>query len=101
MFERPLERLALDTGLLRVQVSLKRKEYQRAFTAARALLVVAPEDPRKSSLLYTLVEAGLVLGKTDEAQRALGQLIKEFPYSEAAARAKDQWGNRLPDTARK
>ena len=95
-FERPLERLALDTGLLRMQVSLKRKEYQRAFVAARMLLPVADGDPRKSSLLHTLVTAGLALGKTTEAQQALTQLLKEFPYSEAAARAKDQWGNRLP-----
>jgi len=95
-FERPLERLALDTGWLRVQVSLKRKEYQRAFTAARTLLAVAENDPRKSNLLYALVEAGLALGKTAEAQQALSQLIKEFPYSEAAARAKDQWGSRVP-----
>ncbi len=93
-FDLPLERMSLETGLLRVRLSLKRKEFQRAFTRCQALLHVAEGDPQKSGVLYGLLEAGLALGKTDEAQRALNRLLQEFPYSEAAAQAKDQWAAR-------
>jgi hypothetical protein len=48
-------------------------------------------DPRRSEILYALVESGLALGKQEAAQKALGRLLKEFPYSEAAAKAKDRW----------
>jgi len=92
--ERPLERMALDTGLLRMQLSLKRREFRRGFAAAAALLRVAEGDPRKSAVLHGLVEAGLASGRVAEARQALGQLLKEFPYSEAAAQAKEQWGGR-------
>ena len=52
---------------------------------------VAGRDPRKASLLRGLVESGLALGKDGEAQQALRELLKSFPYSEAAAKAKEQW----------
>ncbi len=87
-FEAPLERLALDTALLRVQVSLKRKEFQRAFAASQALVPAAGHDPAKANLLCCVVESGLALGKSEPARRALQQLLKEFPFSEAAAMAK-------------
>jgi len=70
---------------------LGRKEFQRAFTDGQTLLAVAGEDPRQSEILYTVVEAGLALGKQEEAQRAIAHLLKDFPYSEAAAKAKDRW----------
>jgi TolA-binding protein len=68
-----------------------RKEFQRAFTDGQTLLAAAGSDPRQSEVLYTLVETGLALGKTEDAQRALGRLLKDFPYSESAAKAKDRW----------
>ena len=87
----PVERMSLDTGLLALNLAKGRKEFQRAFTAGQTLLALAGGDPRQSEILFTLVETGLSLGKTEEAQRALGQLLKEFPYSEFAAKAKDRW----------
>jgi tetratricopeptide (TPR) repeat protein len=89
--ERPLERMSLDTGLLALDLELGRKEFRRAFSDGQTLLAAAGGDPRQSEVLYTVVEAGLALGKQDEAQKALGHLLKDFPYSEAAAKAKDKW----------
>jgi tetratricopeptide (TPR) repeat protein len=89
--EVPLERMSLDTGLLALNLALARKEFQRAFADGQMLLSVAGQDPRQSEILYALVEAGLTLGKQEAAQKALGRLLKDFPYSEAAAKAKDRW----------
>jgi tetratricopeptide (TPR) repeat protein len=87
----PLERMSLDTGLLALNLALARKEYQRALADGQTLLAVAGQDPRQSEILYALVEAGLALGQQETAQKALGRLLKDFPYSEAAAKAKDRW----------
>jgi tetratricopeptide (TPR) repeat protein len=92
--ERPLERMSLDTGLLALNLEVGRKEFRRAFTDGQMLLAVAGDDPRQSEVLYAVVEAGLALGKQEEAQKALGRLLKDFPYSEAAAKAKDRWSKK-------
>ena len=91
VFEIPTERLSLGAGLLNLKLALDRKEFQRAITGCRLLAPVAENEPRQSELLYDTVEASLALGKTDEARRALTRLLKDFPYSEAAAKAKAQW----------
>jgi TolA-binding protein len=93
-FEAPLERMALDTQLLRVDLNLKRKEYLRAFATCQALLPLAEKQPQESQVLYCFVESGLALGKTAEAQRVLRRLVKEFPYSEGAAKGKALWERR-------
>ena len=90
-FEIPTERLSLGPGLLSLKLALDRKEFLRAFTGCHLLAPIAENEPRQSELLYDTVEAGLALGKTDEARRALAQLLKDFPYSESAAKAKNQW----------
>jgi len=89
--ERPLERISLDTGLLALDAAMGRKEFRRAFTDGQTLLAAAGDDPRQSEILLTVVETGLILGRQAEAQKALGRLLKDFPYSEAAAKAKDRW----------
>jgi hypothetical protein len=89
--ERPLERMSLDTGLLALNLELGRKEFQRALTDGQTLLAVAGDDPRQSEILCAVVETGLALGKQEVAQKALDHLLKDFPYSEAAAKAKDRW----------
>ena len=91
MFDSPTERMSLDTGLTEIQLDLQHKEFQRAFTGCRLLSAVAENDPRRSELLYATVVSGLALGKTEEARQALTQLLRDFPYSAAAAKAKDQW----------
>jgi len=91
VYEFPLERMSLDMGLLRANLGLKRKEFGRAFELCQALSSVAGADPQKASLLRVMVESGLALGKNAEVQRALRELLETFPYSEAAAKAKEQW----------
>jgi tetratricopeptide (TPR) repeat protein len=92
--EMPLERMSLDTGLPALNLAMERKEFQRALTDGKTLLTVAGDDPRQSEILYTVVEAGLALGRNDDARQALGRLLQDFPYSEAAAKAKDRWSKK-------
>jgi hypothetical protein len=89
--EMPLERMSLDTGLLALSLEMGRKEFQRALIDGETLLAAAGDDPRQSEVLFAVVETSLALGKKEDAQRALGHLLKDFPYSEAAAKAKDRW----------
>ena len=91
LFKFPIERLSPGTGLLAIQLALKQKEFQRAFTGCQRLLPVAENNPRLSQMLYALAESGFALGKNDDARRALTRLLKEFPYSEGAAKAKEKW----------
>jgi tetratricopeptide (TPR) repeat protein len=91
-FANPLERMSVDTGLVRLRLCLGRKEFQRAFTTARLLLPMSQGDPRRSELLYDLAEAGYALGRTNQARPVVLELLKNFPYSESAAKAKDKWG---------
>ena len=83
--------MSLGTGLLQIRLELAHKEFQRAFTGCRWLTPLAEQAPGQSELLYDTVAAGLAVGKPDEAGRALAQLLKDFPYSEAAAKAKALW----------
>ena len=90
--ERPMERLSLETGLLRVQLDLARKCYRRAFAGATTSKLLAGRDPRRSELIYAQAEAGFALDRKTEAGKAIRELLKDFPYSESAAKAKDKWG---------
>jgi predicted negative regulator of RcsB-dependent stress response len=89
--ERPDERLSLDAGLVRVRLDLQRKCNRRAAAGATILCRLAGRDPRKSEALYALAEADFALGRPAEGNRIVGELLKAFPYSESAAKAKDQW----------
>jgi TolA-binding protein len=83
--------MSMEAGLIRLRLSLKRKEYQRTFTTARVLLSANPKDPQRGEVLYDLAQAGYALGKTNQARQAVLELLRDFPFSEPAARAKDQW----------
>ena len=86
--EIPAERMSLGTGLLKIKLALARKEFQRAYAHSHRLLPVAENEPRQSEILYNLIESSQALGKAEESRRALSQLLKDFPYSESAAKAK-------------
>ena len=86
--------MLLDAELPALSLDMGRKEYRRAFTDGQALLAAAGDDPRQSEVLYTVIESGLALGKNEQAQRALERLLKDFPYSESAAKAKDRWSRK-------
>lgn len=93
----PLERLSAETGGLMIDVHLARREYWPALARCRRLLLVP--DPRghdHADLLYRLIAIHQALGDAAEAERALAKLLTDFPYAEAAARARDRWGAAAP-----
>ena len=91
-WEIPLDRLSLNVGLALVEAHLGRKEYPVAAACCQRLLHVASVDTHQASLVYFLIEASLATNQKDLAAELLAKLLKEHPYSEAAAKAKDKWG---------
>ena len=77
--------------MLRLKLNLKRREFNRAFQLGHALANAADGDPQKAEVLDAMIESGLALGKSGEAREALRELLKSFPFSEAAANAKERW----------
>jgi tetratricopeptide (TPR) repeat protein len=94
-WETPIERLNTETTLMRVQCHIGRQEYPAAFACCRRLLKAAETDARRPDLLYDLIEVALALGRRQDAEDAYRQLLKDHPYSEAAARAKEKWEGTL------
>ena len=87
----PLERLSPGSGLVEVKLALRQKECKRAFTLCQKLVPLAKDDLNLPELLYDTVESGMAVGRRNEANQALKRLVKEFPYSEAAAKANSKW----------
>ncbi len=97
-WETPNDRLSAETGLPMILVHLGRKEYPLALARCQRLLYSATVDTHRADVLYCLILTELALGQRDAAQETLTKLLKDHPYSEATARAKDRWGSRLgPD----
>jgi TolA-binding protein len=95
LYERPLERMSPETNLPLISIYLERKEFVRAAATCRRLLTVAGEDyAHEPQILLALATADLALGNSDEGQATLRRLLKSYPESEAAARAKLNWGTR-------
>jgi hypothetical protein len=96
----PLARLDRPVALLRGQIQIARKQFRRAFTQARWALAGEDRDPRRADLLEVLATAALELGETNAARGALTELTQTFPFSAAAARAKDRWQHHPPGPPR-
>jgi len=90
-WERPLERLNLETGMLMMELQRRRGEFDVAMATARRLLAGAPADPDRPELLLALVELYMAQDAHGEAATLYRQLQREYPYSEAAALAKDRY----------
>lgn len=90
--ENPEDRLALEVQLPLLDIYLSRKEFQRTLLACQRLLQTEAGKPHESELLLDLAEAAFALDKKTEAREAVAKLIRNYPYSESAARAKDRWG---------
>ena len=95
----PLERLSVETGFLWLRMLTARKEFAPARARCRALLALAETDNDRADTLGQLIEVEMALGDRAAAGEALAKLLKEFPYTEAAARAKDKWGREFPAPA--
>jgi len=94
-WEDPEQRMATETGLVMIRIYIERKEFRRGLLLARRLLPVAGTDIRKSEILSAKIEIDLATDQIPEATQTYHQLMTGYPYSEAAARAKDQWGERF------
>ena len=94
-WETPLDRLSAETGLPMILVHLGRKEYPLALYRCQRLLYTATVDTHRADVLYYLIITELALNQRDAAQETLTKLLKDHPYSEATARAKDRWGTSL------
>lgn len=88
----PLERLSVETGFIWLRLLMARKEFAPALARCRALLALAEIDNDRADTLGQLIEIQLALADRAAAGEAFAKLVKEFPYTEAAARAKDKWG---------
>ena len=97
-WEAPTERINTETGLVLIRAHLGRREFTFARAHCRRLLHAAPMDTHRPEILLRLTEACLALKQHGPAQETLRRLLDEHPYSEAAARAKDQWGTGLSKT---
>lgn len=91
VWQDPLEKLNLETGLALLKLSLARQEYAAARQQCVALLYVATAENDRAQLLYHLAETEFALGRQDAGKAAVQKLVQEHPYTEAAARAKDKW----------
>lgn len=94
-WEKPVERMAFETGLPQVQAFFGRKEFPLARSRSLQLLNGSTVDNHRAEMLYQLIEIHLALGQADLAQDSLAQLSKLYPYSEAAANAKFKWGKNV------
>lgn len=91
-WETPLERLAPETGRILVDVYRRRGELGFALTRCTALLQLDLLERDRADLLFTRVEICNAMGDAKGAQESLARLLRDHPYSEAAARAVDRWG---------
>ena len=91
VWQDPLEKLNLETGMALLKLSLARQENAAARQQCIALLFVATAENDRAQLLYHLAETEFALGRQDAGKAAWQKLVKEHPYTEAAARAKDKW----------
>ena len=91
LWQEPLEKLNVDTGLAWLRLLVARQEWAAARQQCAGLLAVASADNDRAELLYELAAAEFALGRPAAGQEAVRRLVKELPYSAGAARAKDQW----------
>ena len=88
-WETPVERLGTETGLLAVRAHLARKEYGFALSRCQMMLNADGPDEHRADVLLALVRTSLAAGLKDQAMTAAKTLIKDHPYSPAAATVKD------------
>lgn len=88
-WETPLERLGPETGLIKAAAYLGRGEVPFARACCRHLLTALPVDASRAEVLLALIRTDLAGHDRGEAVDAGRRLVADFPYSEAAARAKD------------
>jgi hypothetical protein len=91
-YEAPLERLDNEAGLILLDAYIGRRDFTRAYVLGRRLFQNTESDTTRAALLYRLAESAFGVKANTEAIEAGRKLLKEFPYSESAARAREKWG---------
>jgi len=94
--DEPLQRMDTEAGLILLDACLGRNDFTRAYYLSRRLYQNCEPGSHLPTLLYKLAEAAFRMKEKAEATAALQRLHQEFPYSEAAARAREKWGAPAP-----
>jgi len=92
LWSAPVEKLSWDAGYALLRVNLARKEHAIALARGRLLLALPCADENRAELLFHMTECQFALGQETGARDTLARLLKDHPYTEPAARAKDKWG---------
>ncbi|MGI6494580.1 MAG: PKD domain-containing protein [Kiritimatiellia bacterium] len=90
-WECPLERLGLETGLILVESFRGRGEIPFALAECRRMLRSAGDAPRRPELLLAAARLCRETGAAEEMGRLLADLYGDYPYSESAAIARDEF----------
>ena len=77
--------------MLWLHIHLPQKRYATALGIARKLLFMADAAGKKAQVLLALSEIYQATGQEQQAVKARRQLWQQYPYSEAAAIARQKW----------
>ncbi len=86
----PIEKLSPDWALTQLRLYQEQGNPLEAYLWAKRLLPVI-KDGNRSELLYRLAELAYAQNDSDLAGKCIAELLKKFPYSAEAARAKEKW----------
>ncbi|MBN1864939.1 MAG: hypothetical protein JW808_08565 [Victivallales bacterium] len=84
-WEFPYEAMKSHTGMLMTKIFIARKEYNYALWRCIRMMNAAQNSRQMSDIMLALVEIYELTGAEKEAQSLADKLLKEYPYSEAAA----------------
>jgi len=87
-WEFPADKLEGYSSLLRVKLAMARKDYAAAVREAELLVGVNPRSNYAPELLMLAAEACRAAGRDGKARQTLQRLIKDYPESPLAQRAK-------------
>ncbi len=90
-WQTPIEKLSSDCALARVQLLQATGRNAEALCWARRLLPAFTGAGARSELLFRIIELAFNQGDNALARKTLRELLERHPYSERAARAKQQW----------
>ncbi len=89
-WERPMERMGLATGLLLARAQAARGEAEFAVWTLRRLRKVGAGDPLRPELLRFAAQCLRTAGAVEEGAEAEAELLRLYPYSEAAAWVREE-----------
>jgi hypothetical protein len=90
----PIATLSPDWALTQLRAYQEEGLTNEAFIWAVRLLPVITDDGR-SELLFRLTDLAYAQKLDDVGKKSLTELLKNFPYSQAAARAKEKWPDKI------